>query len=87
MRGTTIIAVLFLMLCGSFVAPDGWAEPEKKAKVAKKADKKVCKKVKTTGSHFKKRVCMKQSRWDAMAREAQEGARGMMDRTSSNSGA
>jgi len=32
-------------------------------------NKRVCKRVKPTGSHIAQRVCMKQSQWDAMAEE------------------
>lgn len=47
------------------------ATPEAKPADVVKTDKVVCKKVKVTGSHFRKRVCQKQSAWKRMEREAQ----------------
>ena len=52
---------------------------EKKAK--KKKDKVQCKRVTVTGSHFKKKVCLKQSKWEEMAREAREASDGLRDRS------
>ncbi len=45
-------------------------------------DKMVCKKVKTTGSHFKRRVCQKQSVWRAQREASQEEHRRMLSRPS-----
>jgi len=46
------------------------------AKVAKKnPNKRVCRKVKPTGSHIPTRVCLKQRDWDEMQRAAQQTLR------------
>ena len=47
-------------------------------------DKVVCKRVKTTGSHFKRRVCQKQSAWRAQREASQEEHRRMMARPSTS---
>ena len=53
--------------------------PEKVVAQAKKPspNKKVCRKVKVTGSHFKQRVCMKQKEWDKLREGSQDLARDM----------
>jgi hypothetical protein len=45
-------------------------ERESQAQVVKAPDRKVCKKVKVTGSHFRQRVCMKNSDWAEMETES-----------------
>jgi len=49
------------------------AEVENNRQIAQPApNKRVCKKVKPTGSHIAQRVCLKQREWDAMQQEARE---------------
>ena len=46
------------------------------AKPAKQSpNKRVCKKVKPTGSHLRQRVCMKKKEWDAMEKAARQTLR------------
>lgn len=69
------------------------AEPPKQAEVTEQSvnqnpnkqnpNKKVCKKIKTTGSHFSKRVCMKQKEWDEIGKNARKT---MRDMTTDNRG-
>ena len=55
---------------------------QKKAqKKLKKKDKTECKRVTVTGSHFKKKVCMKQSKWAELERESREAADRLQDQS------
>ena len=49
---------------------------------AKNPNRRVCRRVKPTGSHIGQRVCLKQRDWDAMKRDAQEA---MRERSSTDS--
>ena len=54
---------------------------EKAQKKLKKKDKTECKRVTVTGSHFKKKVCMKQSKWAELERESREAADRLQDQS------
>ena len=82
------IALLALSITHPAVAnPEPSAKAEKKQanekKQAKKKDKVECKRVTVTGSHFKKKVCLKQSRWAEIQRESREAADRMRDQAGS----
>ncbi|MBB6521344.1 hypothetical protein [Pseudoteredinibacter isoporae] len=51
------------------------AADEKKAEAAEKANKKICKKYRPTGTRIAKKTCMTQGAWDELKRRAQEAAR------------
>ncbi len=42
---------------------------------AAEPDKVVCKRVRQTGSHFKRRICQKQRQWDRLTEEAHRDMR------------
>ena len=59
------------------------------ADIAKRPDPKVCKKIRVTGSHFKQRVCLRKSQWEAQERQARrtmENARSTASGVSSSGG-
>ncbi len=83
------IALLFLsLLCVSAItvaAPRPDEETVQKALAqhnaqAAEPDKVVCKRVRQTGTHFKRRVCFKRAEWDRMREDAQQGLRWHSDR-------
>ncbi len=39
----------------------------------------VCKRIIQTGTHFRKKVCLKRARWDRIAKESQETVRRLGD--------
>ena len=86
MRTRTLLGCLLLILPALTLAdPDpASAEPAGSAPKAAAEDKVVCKRVKTTGSHFKRRVCQKQSAWRAQREASQEEHRQMMSRPSTS---
>lgn len=65
---TLILATAVLGLSGPGIA----AESEQNAEVKK--SKRVCKRVRPTGTHFTLRVCRSQAKWDEMEEVAQEEA-------------
>ncbi len=87
-----IVALVAAMPALTRAAPDSAAaQAEPTRSVAAEAggelraeDKTICKKVKTTGSHFKRRVCQKQSVWRAQREASQEEHRRMLSRPSTN---
>lgn len=85
MRTVTTLALLVALtsLPASLMANDD--RDAKATKKVKKVDKVQCKRVTVTGSHFKKKVCLKQSKWEEMAREAQDAANRLQD-NAANSG-
>ena len=85
MKFALVIGVVMLSLSTPVIADDKTSgDPVAEAK-KQSANKKVCKKVKVTGSHFKQRVCMKRSEWDDMRRDSQRAARDMTGSRSSGS--
>lgn len=44
---------------------------------AAEPDKVVCKRIRQTGTHFKRRICQKQRDWDHLREEAQRNMRNM----------
>jgi len=71
-------AALSAALCFShpIAAADAADKPVAEAKPIKKnPNKRVCRKVKPTGSHIPTRVCLKQRDWDKIQRAAQETIR------------
>ncbi len=75
-----IASVSLLVVTWAWAAPesstsDSLSTPEVKKEKKKSANKRLCKKVKPTGSHIATRVCLKQREWDAMAKGAQESLR------------
>ena len=76
--GGLAAAVLLAGSIGTAVAAES-GEPQ----IAKpELNRVVCKKVKTTGSHFKRKVCMKRKEW----RSLQEASRRKMDRINQGAG-
>ena len=78
----SILPGLFLLvsclLFGNVYATEEPQTADTKKQAAKhNPNKKVCKKVKTTGSHFSKRVCLKQKEWDEMGKNARKTMRDM----------
>ena len=75
------VRTITLTIALTLAASAGYANDEKQKTikdrdvVKAKADEVVCKRVKTTGSHFKKKVCMKASKWVEMQRDSQETLR------------
>ncbi len=51
---------------------DDVERPAKKEKKKKKKDKRVCKRVRSTGSRIPERICRKQSDWDRITKESRE---------------
>ena len=88
MKFSALICIAILTLSASSLA---WSETDAvsataeqtPAKQKKKKDKVECKRVTVTGSHFKKKVCLKQSRWAEIQRESREAADRMRDQASS----
>lgn len=80
MKLRTIVLMITLILVTGAVpglsnaqdAGDAKASANTTAEVAPRPNKRVCRKVKPTGSHIPQKVCMKQKEWDKMRREAQE---------------
>ena len=75
--GILLAAVLMLSMPVSAAADtsDSEAVEQKKAKKKVNPNKRICKKVKATGSHLTQKVCLKRRDWDEMARRAQETRR------------
>ncbi|MFT7651889.1 MAG: hypothetical protein ACI9UU_000996 [Candidatus Azotimanducaceae bacterium] len=67
-----VLPVSFLVANSSSATAESSAPKETKKKTG---NKRVCKKVKPTGSHIASRVCLKKKEWDAMAKAAQENLR------------
>ncbi|MEM7080831.1 MAG: hypothetical protein AAF513_19605 [Pseudomonadota bacterium] len=75
-------AVLLLSAQGVFA---GDKNDKAKAEVAG-ADPVICKRQKVTGSHFKKKICMKKSQWLEQTRQSQRLMDEVTSPTGSNSG-
>ena len=86
MRAIKLLGLSVLVLPALALAnPDSPAsEPEDTMANLAAEDKVVCKRIKTTGSHFKRRVCQKQSAWRAQREASQEEHRQMMSRPSTS---
>ena len=76
---TNVLMITFILVTGSVPgissaqeAGDAKDSADTAAEVAPRPNKRVCRKVKPTGSHIPQKVCMKQKEWDKMRREAQE---------------
>lgn len=79
-----LVVTLAVLPASLLVANSSWATAESspttessapKETKKKTGNKRVCKKVKPTGSHIASRVCLKKKEWDAMAKAAQENLR------------
>ena len=78
------VAVVFLSLVWVSViaAPTPGEETDQEASTqdkVTKSERRVCKRITQTGTHFKKRVCFTQARWDRIATESQETVRRIAD--------
>lgn len=76
LRLVGLLAVLVgsLTISGGLAASDLEGEAVVKAEEPS-ANKRVCKKVKPTGSHLRQRVCLKKKEWDSMEDAAREKLR------------
>jgi hypothetical protein len=78
-----MLCLLVIATTGMFSVSEGLAaQPDQQAVEATETkqvnpNKRVCKRVKPTGSHLYKRVCMKKKEWDAMAKAAREDMRNL----------
>lgn len=83
----SLLFVVVTVFCGMAVvaSPYAWSaseatqiaqvdEAQAEKERSKKKNKRVCKRVKTTGSRIPERVCRKQSEWDRMRDNARENA-------------
>jgi hypothetical protein len=62
-----------LLSCTMIATADTNAESAATTAIVKKPNpnQRICKRVKPTGSHISRRVCLKQKQWEAMQEEAQ----------------
>ena len=68
-------ALIVFGACLSLTATaDRKSEKADRAAQASDPDKVVCKRIKETGTHFKRKVCHTQRVWDAQKKAAQEAA-------------
>ena len=80
-----ICAAALLVVLPFYVLParaDSNAEPAVTSTLVEKnkpnPNMRVCKRVKPTGSHIRRRVCLKQKQWDEMREAAQKSLEGTM---------
>ncbi len=66
---------LIPMLAIAALATSPVQAADEKAEAAEKAEKKICKKYRPTGTRIAKKTCMTQRNWDELKRRAQEAAR------------
>ena len=66
---------LIPMLAIAALATSPVQAADEKAEAAEKAEKKICKKYRPTGTRISKKTCMTQRNWDELKRRAQEAAR------------
>lgn len=66
---------LIPMLAIAALATSPVQAADEKAEAAEKANKKICKKYRPTGTRIAKKTCMTQRNWDELKRRAQEAAR------------
>ncbi|GAA6153931.1 hypothetical protein [Pseudoteredinibacter isoporae] len=66
---------LIPMLAVAALAVSPVQAADEKAEAAEKANKKICKKYRPTGTRIAKKTCMTQAAWDELKRRAQEAAR------------
>ena len=79
MLNRVIVLVVVAALIAGWSATNHASEPvqlaqadAKKEKAAKKKDKRVCRKVRTTGSRIPERICRRESEWKRIEDNARE---------------
>ncbi len=77
----SVLSVLMLLLLMGYTVQSVAAEQASQAsqKNAQTADVVVCKRVVPTGSHMRRKICLRKSQWAAMTREARRVSREIND--------
>jgi hypothetical protein len=70
-----LFSIGLIISAGSVVAAEQGTVIEKRDVVKVQADEKICKRVAQTGTRFKKKVCLKASKWVELQQESQETLR------------
>ncbi len=89
MRTALTVAALSLFLAGApaFLGEHAIAGENGEAKKEQKdPNRKVCKRVRVTGSRIKEKICRRQKDWDYIAEESQETLRQQRDSRSMTAG-